>query len=292
MKNSRNVFLSLGTNLGNKLKNIIVAIIELNKIKNIKIIDISSFYVSEPVGYTNQPDFINFGVYIKTLLKPYELLKELNKIEDKLFRVREKRWDKRIIDIDIIYYGNIDLKRKDLIIPHKEYKKRNFVLEPLFEIYPCIKRSKKNLRNGKIKKVKLNENILLSSCLAGLNTKYNGSNNYNRIFKLLSNKINFIPICPEQLGGMPTPRQAVEIQSNGRVKDKNGNDYTDKFENGAIEALKTANLLNTKLALLKSGSPSCGYGNIYDGTFEKRMISGNGVTSRLFIKNNIEIIEI
>lgn len=97
-----------------------------------------------------------------------------------------------------------------------------------------------------------------------------------------------IPVCPEQLGGLPTPRIPAE-----RVKDRVitqvGVDVTKEYQIGAEEALKIAKLYNCKKAILKEKSPSCGCGKIYDGTFSRNLIVGNGVTAELLLKNGIEV---
>lgn len=99
---------------------------------------------------------------------------------------------------------------------------------------------------------------------------------------------NLIPVCPEQLGGLPTPRIPAE-----RVKDRVitqvGVDVTKEYQIGAEEALKIAKLYNCKKAILKEKSPSCGCGKIYDGTFSRNLIVGNGVTAELLLKNGIEV---
>ncbi|MGM0508909.1 MAG: DUF523 domain-containing protein [Fusobacteriota bacterium] len=132
--------------------------------------------------------------------------------------------------------------------------------------------------------------IIVSTCLMGINCKYNGENNYSHFLDVLKEKINLIMVCPEILGGMPTPRNPVEINQNRRVKSKKGIDYTWKFQKGARESLKIAKKNNCKLAILKSKSPSCGYREIYDGTFTKKLINGNGIAAEYFLKNDIKII--
>ena len=132
-------------------------------------------------------------------------------------------------------------------------------------------------------------NIVVSACLLGVNCKYCGTNSYNaEVIKLIS-KHNLLPICPEQLGGLATPRNPVELL-NGRVMDKEKNDYTEQFKKGADEVLKIAKLFDCTLAILKSNSPSCGVGKIYDGTFNKCIIDGTGVTAAKLQENGIRII--
>ncbi|MGL4792000.1 MAG: DUF523 domain-containing protein [Anaerotignaceae bacterium] len=131
-------------------------------------------------------------------------------------------------------------------------------------------------------------NILVSGCLVGLSCRYDGKvKEYPNILEL-SKKHTLIPVCPEQLGGRSTPRQAVEIKD-GKVLDINGNDHTQEFVKGANEVLKIAKLSDCNLAILKSKSPSCGYGEIYDGTFSKSLISGNGITAQFLSENGMRI---
>ena len=135
--------------------------------------------------------------------------------------------------------------------------------------------------------------ILASACLVGINCKYNGGNNYNeKIFELVK-KGEAIPICPEQLGGLQTPRIPSEIKiidGKRHVINKEGEDVTQNFEKGAVEVLELAKKLNIKKAILQPRSPSCGVGKIYSGNFNGELIEGNGILAELFIKNGIEII--
>ena len=135
--------------------------------------------------------------------------------------------------------------------------------------------------------------ILVSACLVGINCKYNGGNNYNKkIFELVK-KGEAIPICPEQLGGLQTPRIPSEIKiidGKRHVINKEGEDVTQNFEKGAEEVLELAKKLNIKKAILQPRSPSCGVGKIYSGNFNGELIEGNGILAELFIKNGIEII--
>ena len=134
--------------------------------------------------------------------------------------------------------------------------------------------------------------ILVSACLCGINCKYNGGNNLNEDILKLVKDGKAIPVCPEQLGGLPTPRTPSEIIIiNGKrhVVNNNGEDVTDKFEKGAEEVLKLAKELKIKRVIFKKNSPSCGYNEIYDGTFSNKLKRGNGITTDLLLENNIEI---
>lgn len=133
-------------------------------------------------------------------------------------------------------------------------------------------------------------NILISACLLGAHCRYDGNGNYtDNIETLIKAGHHLIPICPEQLGGLSTPRLPAE-RLGDRVLTKNQDDVTDAFKKGAIEVKHIAALFQCQLAILKERSPSCGNGLIYDGTFQKKLISGRGVTADLLIKNNIHVI--
>ena len=134
--------------------------------------------------------------------------------------------------------------------------------------------------------------IIISACLCGCNCKYNGENNENEKCVNLLKKGKAILICPEQLGGMTTPRLPSEILKNNGNKlviNKNGEEVTNFFEKGAKEALNIAKLVNSKVAILKDGSPSCGSNFIYDGNFSGNKIKGEGITASLFRKNGIKV---
>ncbi|HSQ89186.1 DUF523 domain-containing protein [Romboutsia sp.] len=140
--------------------------------------------------------------------------------------------------------------------------------------------------------------ILVSACLVGINCKYNGENNKNdKVIDYLKDK-QFIIVCPEQLGGMSTPRDPSEIirldgdaviKGQTSVISNKRLDVTNKFKIGAEEALKIANMYNCKEAILKEGSPSCGSNYIYDGTFTSRKIDGEGVTTALLRSHGIKV---
>ena len=140
--------------------------------------------------------------------------------------------------------------------------------------------------------------ILISACLLGVNCKYNGENNSNdEIVEYFKNK-NIIPVCPEQMGGLSTPRLPAEIKGGGgrdvlegsaKVVNNNGEDVTEQFVNGAYETLKLAETLGATKAILKARSPSCGVGEIYNGNFNDTLIEGNGVTAALLRSKGIEV---
>lgn len=133
-------------------------------------------------------------------------------------------------------------------------------------------------------------NIIVSACLLGANTRYDGkSSSTEKVISLLKQH-NLIPVCPEQLGGMQTPRHPSEIQAGESViKNCRGEDVTSCFIKGAEEALNLAFLYKCKRAILKSKSPSCGKGLVYDGSFSRRLIEGNGIFAQMLIDNGIEV---
>ena len=130
---------------------------------------------------------------------------------------------------------------------------------------------------------------LCSACLLGIKCRYDGKSKPNKKIIKLAKKEILIPVCPDQLGGLPTPREAAE-QKGKRVITKSGKDVTKDFMKGAKQTLKLAKLLGIKKAILKQRSPSCGCGQIYDGTFSGKVIKGNGVTTALLKKNKIKVI--
>lgn len=128
------IYLSLGSNIGNRRKNLENAISELEK-NSITLLKLSSFYETEPVG-PKQRNFYNIAGKFKTILTPIDLLKKVKQIEQKLGRIKTYHWGPRVIDIDILFYGKQIVKSKNLVIPHKEIVNRAFVLVPLKEIAP------------------------------------------------------------------------------------------------------------------------------------------------------------
>jgi len=133
------------------------------------------------------------------------------------------------------------------------------------------------------------EKILISACLVGDKTKYDGHSNYNDKIKLLLEKYELVPFCPEVEGGLPTPRKPSE-RVKDRVKMENGKDVTKNFQTGAELALNICLYLGIKTAILKDNSPSCGSTEIYDGTFSHKLIKGEGVTTELLRRKGIRVL--
>ncbi|MDO8445433.1 MAG: 2-amino-4-hydroxy-6-hydroxymethyldihydropteridine diphosphokinase [Deltaproteobacteria bacterium] len=157
-------YIGLGSNMGDKTANLKRAIEELGKAPGNKVLAVSSFYETEPVGNIDQDWFINAAVKIEPGLTPRELLEILLKIEKELGRVRDTRWGPRVIDLDILIYDDLVLNEEGLSIPHPYLHERGFVLAPLAEIapgliHPRLKKSMSELLKGlhdskKIKKVR------------------------------------------------------------------------------------------------------------------------------------------
>ena len=133
--------------------------------------------------------------------------------------------------------------------------------------------------------------IMVSACLLGQNCKYNGGNNFSeRLAEFLSDK-EVVPVCPEVMGGLPTPRIPCEIKD-GVVVNKAGDICDREFRRGAELALKTAREENIDIAILQSRSPSCGIGQIYDGTFSRTLKEGNGIFAELLLRNGFRAIDV
>ena len=139
---------------------------------------------------------------------------------------------------------------------------------------------------------------LISACLLGMRCTWSGNDNKNDRAIELSKVETLIPVCPEQLGGLATPRAPQEIQRGTgedvldnvcRVLNKNGDDVTSEFIRGAEETLEIVRQLNIKEFIARSRSPSCGCGRVYDGTFRDRLIDGDGVTTALLRRSGIRI---
>ena len=141
--------------------------------------------------------------------------------------------------------------------------------------------------------------ILISACLVGINSMYNGSNDARQPFIERMARGELLPVCPEQLGGLPTPRPPFEIvggtgedvlDGDARIYTKDGDDVTQAFLRGADETLNLARLVKADLIILRQNSPACGYGCIYDGSFTGTIRQGNGVTTALLLREKFRIL--
>ena len=132
--------------------------------------------------------------------------------------------------------------------------------------------------------------IMVSACLLGENCKYNGGNNYTPELVRLLEDHTVIPVCPEVLGGLPTPRVPAEIV-NGKVMNRNGESVDEAFRKGAEKALETAMREKPDLIILQSRSPSCGVKEIYDGTFSGRKIPGQGIFAGMLTEAGFTVVD-
>ena len=134
----------------------------------------------------------------------------------------------------------------------------------------------------------MKEKLLVSACLLGENCKYSGGNNYCSDVEKLRKRFEIISVCPEQLGGLPTPRVPAE-RVGDMVLTREGQDVTEAFQRGAEKTLAIARAEGIAGAVFQVRSPSCGHGMIYDGTFSGRLIPGKGVTAELLEKDGVKI---
>lgn len=148
-----------------------------------------------------------------------------------------------------------------------------------------MKKDNKNTNNIPKKK------ILVSACLYGHCTRYDGESQLlrDKTFLEWKNRGMLIPVCPEVLGGLTTPRSPSEIRD-GKVYNMEGDDVTEQFQKGAYEVLKIAKDNHVIFALLKDGSPSCGCKHIYDGSFTGKKISGSGICARTLLENGVLVL--
>ena len=130
--------------------------------------------------------------------------------------------------------------------------------------------------------------LLVSACLLGVMCRYDGQSRPDeKVLTLLKNHV-LVPVCPEQLGGLSTPRCPCEIQGD-RVMSRDGDDRTAEYEKGAQEALRLCRLFSCEAAVLKAKSPSCGLGCVYDGTFSGTLRPGDGVTAGLLKNSGVPV---
>lgn len=139
---------------------------------------------------------------------------------------------------------------------------------------------------------------MISACLIGCECRYDQKSCLDEDLEQLLREGKVIPVCPEQLGGLPTPRPPAEIiggdgfdvlEGRARIVDQTGNDVTDEFLAGAQQALKLAKTVGATSAILKENSPSCGSSFVYDGSFSGKKVPGVGLTAALFKRNGIEV---
>ena len=142
----------------------------------------------------------------------------------------------------------------------------------------------------------MKKKILISACLLGKNCRYNGG--HSQLTELEKIDVEWIPVCPEEWGGLGTPRPSAEMQENaetilngkGKIITNKGKNVTAEFIQGAEKSLQLGLGAEVKIAVLKSKSPSCGIGKIYDGSFTKTLKTGNGIFAHLCHENDIACI--
>ena len=132
--------------------------------------------------------------------------------------------------------------------------------------------------------------ILVSACLLGEPCRYDGASRPSAHIIGLKEKHTLIPVCPEVMGGLPTPRPASEIQADGSLRNIEGADVTAEYRRGAEAVLAIAREQGAPIAILKEKSPACGKGRVYDGSFTGTLREGNGVCAELLLQNGIRVL--
>ncbi len=132
--------------------------------------------------------------------------------------------------------------------------------------------------------------LIISACLLGEPCRYDGKSKPLDAVALLRQTYELLPVCPECMGGLSTPRPPAEIQNDGRVVNREGRDVTENYRRGAEIALEIAQREGCTLALLKEKSPSCGCGRVYDGSFEGILRNGDGICAALLKQNGIRVL--
>jgi len=151
VKNFNKIILSIGSNVGNRQQNIENSLKELSRISQIK--KVSSIYDSEAILFEEQENFLNLVVEVEYKKNPQSLLKDIKKIEKLIGRKETFRYGPRVIDIDIIFFNNIDMQDKELTIPHYDWQNRRFVIEPLSELFNDFKLLDYKINDQKLIKV-------------------------------------------------------------------------------------------------------------------------------------------
>lgn len=129
--------------------------------------------------------------------------------------------------------------------------------------------------------------VVVSACLLGEACRYDGGSCEDPLVRELTARLRVVPVCPERAAGLPVPRTPAELRADGRVLSRDGADLTEAFGRGAASCLKGALSCGACLALLKSRSPSCGVGEVYDGTFSGRLVAGRGVFARALARHGV-----
>lgn len=133
-----NAYLGLGSNLGDRFKNLSEAIQRLNSVEGIEVREVSAVYETDPVGDSSQPKYLNAAIRVETTLEAKKLLKACMTVERSMGRVRRAQWESRVIDIDVLFYDNEVMSTKELTLPHPLLHEREFVLRPLADIAPDL----------------------------------------------------------------------------------------------------------------------------------------------------------
>jgi uncharacterized protein YbbK (DUF523 family) len=131
--------------------------------------------------------------------------------------------------------------------------------------------------------------LLVSACLLGVRCNHEGEASPSEAVEALGERFRLVPVCPESAGGLPTPRPAAELQPDGRVRTAAGDDLTDAYARGARVAVRLAHATGAGAAVLKARSPSCGCHEVYDGTFSRTRIPGEGVTAAALRREGIDV---
>jgi len=132
--------------------------------------------------------------------------------------------------------------------------------------------------------------VLVSACLLGVRCNQLGEANTDEAVVALRRTHRVIPVCPETAGGLPTPRAWAERQSDGTVRDEDGNDVTEWYTRGSAHAVELAAATGAQRAVLKARSPSCGCHEIYDGSFSRTRVRGEGVTAEALRRAGVEVV--
>ncbi len=133
---SNAAYIALGSNVGQREQTLMSAVRKLDALAGTKIVRLSNIYETEPVGYVEQPAFLNMVAALETALDPYALFAEMCRIEQEAGRVRVERWGPRTLDLDLLLYNELELNDPELMIPHPRMQERQFVLVPLLDVWP------------------------------------------------------------------------------------------------------------------------------------------------------------